>query len=93
MLLVHKVRQKWTCYYCKKEIPKGAYCIGSDDHKYFKFCVDCAETKIDELVNGAKERTKEYVKEMRNLKRRVLRNRAKYHNNNAVCVMQAGTGV
>ena len=88
LLFIHKVRNKWECYYCKKDIPSGSYCVADDEQKYFKFCIECSETRIDEIINTTKDRVRERIKQLKNLRRKIMRNRDKYYNNNAVAVMK-----
>ena len=91
MLFINKVRGKWNCYFCSKEIPKGSFCVSDDDRKYFKFCFSCAEVQLDKMIEMIKNNSKERIKHMRNLKKKIKKNIDKYNNNNAVAVMQQET--
>jgi len=93
ILFIHKVRNKWKCVYCKSDIPNGAYCVADDERRYFKMCMSCAVGRIDSFIIDLKTRVRERVKNLKNLKRKILRNKGKYDNNNAVAVMRQDTAV
>jgi len=88
MWMIHRVRGNWHCVFCHNTIFRGAFCIADDEQMNCKICLSCAESKIDERIKAMKETIRTRVKHLKNLKRKLMRNKEKYQNNNALASLQ-----
>ena len=87
MLMIHQVNKKWVCNVCEKPIPRGSICLADDEVRGYKVCIACSEKALENKISNLKGILKARVKHMENLKRKIMRNKEQYNNQNAVAVL------
>jgi len=80
---ITKVRTKWTCIICEKEIDEGSFIIGSG---YVKVCLGCAEKFLSDIENSFSEKA-ELIKQ---IKLELENNKEKYEKNNMLARIKTG---